>query len=79
MGSGGVDVQFSTLAQQLIPYQIETKSHASFAVYKHYEQAQAHGVHEPLLIIKANHKTPLVVLDAEHFFTLLRKLHENRI
>jgi len=73
MGASGEDIQLSPLARQCIPYQIETKAHASFAIYKHYEQAAEHGEHEPLLVIKGNHKKPLVVLDAEQFFKLIKK------
>ena len=72
MGASGEDVQLSPLARKLIPFQIETKSYATFAIYKHYEQAAEHGEYEPLLVIKANHKKPLVVLDAEKFFNMLK-------
>ncbi len=74
MGAQGEDVTLSSAARKLIPYQIETKAHASFAVYKHYEQAAEHGEHEPLLVIKGNHKKPLVVIDAEEFFKLLTRI-----
>ena len=75
MGAGGEDIQLSHAARQLVPYQIETKSYATFAIYKHYEQAAEHGDHEPLLVIKANHKKPLVVIDAEQFFKLLTRIN----
>ena len=75
MGAQGEDVILSPAARQLIPFQIETKSYATFAVYKHYEQASEHGEHEPLLVIKANHKKPLVVMDAEQFFKLLTRIN----
>jgi hypothetical protein len=75
MGAQGEDVQLSVAARRLIPYQIETKSYATFAIYKHYEQAAEHGEHEPLLVIKANHKKPLAVLDAEQFFNLLKRVN----
>ena len=74
MGASGEDLQLSPKAREVIPYQIETKSYATFAIYKHYEQAGEHGEHEPLLVIKGNHKKPLVVVDAEHFFTLLTRI-----
>jgi len=75
MGASGEDVLLSPAARRLIPYQIETKSYATFAIYKHYEQAAEHGEHEPLLVIKANHKQPLVVISAEQFFNLLTKVN----
>lgn len=74
MGASGEDVQLSEAARRKIPYQIETKAYATFAIYKHYEQAAAHGDHEPLLVIKGNHKKPLVVMDAGEFFKLIKKV-----
>ena len=74
MGAQGEDVTLSSAARRLVPFQIETKAYATFAIYKHYEQATEHGDHEPLLIIKGNHKKPLAVIDAEQFFNLLKKV-----
>ena len=74
MGASGEDIQLSPKAREVIPFQIETKSYATFAIYKHYEQASEHGEHEPLLIIKGNHKKPLAVMDAEKFFKLLTRI-----
>jgi len=69
MGAGGEDVQLSPAARKLFPYSVECKSLKAIAVYKYYEQAQANaGKYEPLVVIKANHKKPLVLLDAEYFF-----------
>ena len=76
MGAGGEDVQLSTKARELFPYQIECKNKAKYAVYTDYAQAETHGTCEPLLIIKQNHKKPLAVVDAEHFFFLVRTMHE---
>lgn len=77
MGAQGEDIQLSPQARKFIPYQIETKAYATFSIYKHYEQAQEHGEHEPLLVIKGNHKKPLVVIDAEKFFNLLTRINNN--
>ena len=76
IGAGGEDVQLSTKARELFPYQIECKNKAKYAVYTDYAQAETHGTCEPLLIIKQNHKKPLAVVDAEHFFFLVRTMHE---
>ena len=43
MGAGGEDIQLSKAARDLFPYTVECKSNARIAVYKFYEQAQAHG------------------------------------
>lgn len=76
MGAGGEDVQLSTKARELFPYQVECKSKAKYAVYTDYAQAETHGNCEPLLVIKQNAKKPLVVVDAEHFVFLIRTMHE---
>lgn len=73
MGQSGEDVQLSPAARKLAPYSVECKSFKAFAIYKHYEQACTHGEYEPLLIIKGNHKKPLAVVDADHFFSLLKE------
>jgi hypothetical protein len=79
MGMQGEDVQLSPAARRLFPYQIETKAHATFAIYKMYEQAESHGVYEPLLIIKGNHKTPLAIISADHLLELIRKNNESKV
>ena len=77
MGAGGEDVQLSPAARVLFPYQTECKNRSKMAIYADYEQAQEHGDCEPLLIVKANHKKPLAVVDAEHFFFMVRTLQES--
>jgi hypothetical protein len=72
MGAGGEDIQLSPFARKLIPYQIECKAKARAQVFTWYEQAQSHGKYEPLVVVKQDRKRPLVVVDAEHFFKLIR-------
>lgn len=69
MGDGGEDVQLSPAARKYIPFQIECKNRGRMSVFKDYAQAQEHGPHNPLLIIKQDGSKPLAVLDAELFFT----------
>ena len=74
MGAGGEDVQLSPAARRHFPYSIECKNVEKLNVWGAYEQASANsGKHEPLLVMKKNHKKPLVVLDAEAFMELVRK------
>lgn len=74
MGAGGVDVQMSSAAFRLFPFNIECKNLASSAVYKLYEQASSHkGKGEPLLILKANRKRPLAIVDADYFMALFKE------
>lgn len=74
MGAGGEDVQLSPAARRHFPYSVECKSVEKLNVWGAYEQAAANaGKHEPLLVMKKNHKKPLVVMDAEAFMELLKK------
>jgi hypothetical protein len=75
MGAQGEDVLISPRARQLFPYSVECKAHNAFSVYGYLEQAQQNcpqGV-EPLLVIKGNHKKPLVIVDADYFFKLIKE------
>lgn len=75
MGQGGEDIQLSPAARRLFPYSIECKNRASYAFYKDYDQAVINcpkGA-QPILIAKANHRAPVVVIDAEYFFTICSK------
>lgn len=70
MGAGGEDVQLSPEARRQYPVSIECKNRASFAFYKDYDQAVVNCPKnaEPLLVCKANHRSPVVIIDAEWFF-----------
>jgi hypothetical protein len=72
MGVNGVDVQLSTLAQKLFPYDIECKNtERTKTIYNYYEQAIDHtSGGEPLVVIKMNRQKPLAIVDAEHFMEL---------
>lgn len=73
-GVNGPDVQLSPTAKDVFRYAVEAKSWESLkSVYKIYDQAITHVLddEEPLVVIKSNFKKPLVILDAEHFFSLL--------
>ena len=75
MGATGEDILLSSAARKLFPYSVECKSRKKIAVYSDYDQAQNNcpdGA-EPLVIMKANRRKPLAVVDADYFFKLLRK------
>jgi hypothetical protein len=76
MGAQGEDVQLSPAARKAFPYQIECKAKARAQVYTWYEQAQTHGKHEPIVFIKQDRQKPLVVLDAEHFLSLIKRIND---
>lgn len=77
MGSQGADVKLSEAALKQFPLEIECKSHAKHAVYTYLEQASKHGPQEPLAVLKANHKNPVVCVDAAYFFSLVRRANGN--
>jgi len=64
-GAGGEDLVLSPLAREYFNLQFECKNLARFVGYKWYEQARSHGDREPVVIIKANGKKPLAIIDAD--------------
>ncbi len=73
MGNSGEDVQLSPTARKILPISIECKSHARYAIYKDYEQAQHNAKHyQPVVIIKQNKSQPLAVIDFNFLLKLLR-------
>lgn len=75
MGQGGEDIQLSPAARRLFPYSVECKNKASWAVYTPYDQAVANcpSGSEPILVIQANRKKPLVILDLDYFMSICSK------
>lgn len=69
MGEQGEDIQLSAKARKQYPISIECKSRASYAFYKDYDQAVVNCPDgcEPVLVAKANHRNPVVIVDAEWF------------
>lgn len=70
MGQGGEDVQLSPAARKLFPFSIECKSIARVSIYKYMEQCIANcpkGCYK-MVVIKGNHKKPLVVMEIDEFF-----------
>jgi hypothetical protein len=70
MGANGEDVLLSPAARRQYPISIECKSRASWAFYKDYDQAVINAPEgmEPILVAKANHRDPVVIVSAEWFF-----------
>ena len=75
MGAGGEDVVMARAARDKFPFSVECKNVQKLNVWDAYEQAQANSNgYEPIVVMKKNHKKPLVVLDAEHFIELCAKI-----
>lgn len=75
MSSGGEDIQLSPAARLCIPHCIEAKKRSKIAVYAFYDQAKTHGGHEPLVVIEADRRKPLAIVDFDYFVSLLKIAH----
>lgn len=76
-GTGGEDISLSPAARECFPFQIEAKNYARIAIYEWYDQACQHGNWAPIVVVKANRRRPLVIIDAEQFLDLVRNQSEN--
>ena len=73
MGAGGEDLIMARAARQRFPHSIECKNVEKLNIGEAYEQSKANcGDYEPIVVIKKNHKKPLVVVDAEYFIELFK-------
>ena len=73
MGAGGEDVVMARAAREKFPFSVECKNVEKLNVWDAYEQAKANSSgYEPIVVMKKNHKKPLVVLDAEHFLSIVK-------
>lgn len=76
MGQSGCDVRMESHVQKLFPFSVECKWQESWSVMAWIEQAKKNQKDKTdwLLVIKRKHNDPVVVMDAENFFVLLREL-----
>lgn len=73
MGAGGEDLIMARSAREKFPHSIECKNVEKLNVWEAYEQAKSNaGNYEPIVVMKKNHKKPLVVVDAEYFIGLFK-------
>ena len=73
MGAGGEDVVMAIASRERFPFSVECKNVEKLNVWDAYEQAKANSNgYEPIVVMKKNHKKPLVVLDAEHFIEMVK-------
>lgn len=76
MGQPGTDVRLIGEAKERFPFSVECKNQEVWSVPAWIEQAksnQAPGT-DWLLVLKKNRIPPVVIMDAERFFTLLKRL-----
>ena len=78
MGSGGEDLIMSKAARHKFPFSVECKNQERLNIWSAWEQANSNkGVYEPLVVIKRNGTTPLVVLDANVFLDYVRGIEDD--
>ena len=77
MGAGGQDIKLSPAARKLLPIQTECKRiKSAIGIYKWYGQAKAHGPHEPVVFFRADRQPALVILSADAYLDLIRRVSE---
>lgn len=74
MGAGGEDLIMARAARTKFPFSVECKNVEKLNVWEAYEQAKSNcNNYEPIVVMKKNHKRPLVVVDAEYFIKLFKE------
>ena len=72
-GQSGPDIVLSRIGAKLCPYNFEVKSQNRMkTIYDFYKQASKKTKLNPVVVMKMNSRETLVVLDLDHFFTLIR-------
>ena len=76
MGAGGEDLIMSKAARDKFPYSIECKNQERLNIWQAWEQANNNkGIYEPMMVIKKNGTSPLVVLNAENFLEYVKEFN----
>jgi len=78
MGAGGEDLIMSKAARTKFPFSVECKNQEKLNIWSAWEQANSNrGIYEPIVVIKRNGTTPLVVLDANVFLDYVRGIEDD--
>ena len=73
-GENGADIKLSKIAKRILPYQFECKYQERLAtLHRWFSQSKKHGRMEPILVVKMNDKKPLLVMDLDHFFDIIKE------
>ena len=73
-GENGCDVKLSKIAKRILPYQFECKYQERLStLHRWFNQSRKHGRLEPILVVKMNDKKPLLVMDLDHFFQIVKE------
>ena len=72
-GQNGPDIILSKVAKKLVGCQFEVKNQQKMkTIYDWYKQASKHTKLTPVVVCKKNTREPLVVLDLNDFFDLIK-------
>jgi hypothetical protein len=77
MGQNGVDIRLSPKAREIFPWSIECKNQETWKIPQWIEQAKT-NIYENtnwLLIVSKNNYKPIIILDMEVFFNLLKGIN----
>ena len=75
MGAGGEDLIMARAAREKFPMSVECKNQEKVNVWESYKQAEENSKdYEPVVVIKRNNSKPLVLVDAEYFVSMFKKL-----
>jgi len=77
MGQCGCDVRMETCVRKLFPFSVECKRQENWSVPAWVEQAKENKMEgtDWLLVMRRSHKPPVVVMDAEAFFRLVKEAY----
>ncbi len=75
MGQNGVDVRMEKKVLELFPYSVECKAQEKWSIPAWIEQAQSNIIQDTewLLFVRRSRSRPIVILDAEVFFDILKQ------
>lgn len=76
MGQSGTDIRLIGKAKELFPFSVECKSQETWAIPSWIKQAKENEMDDTcwLLFCKRNREKPIVIMDAEKFFELYKKI-----
>ena len=73
IGVNGADIRLSKNGTRLCPFQFETKSQNRMkTIYKWKKQSEKNTNLDGVLVMRSNGKKPLVVIDMDLFFDLIK-------
>ena len=76
MGAGGEDLIMSKAARTKFPYSVECKNQERLNIWQAWEQTNNNkGIYEPMLVIKKNGTSTLVVLNADNFLEYVKEFN----